>query len=198
MNKPTNPKDDVGIKKVYFSVVPPRVIGEVSLGLLEGRLEYGGYNWREAGVRASVYYNAARRHIEDWWEGLDVDKKSGLHHVTKAICSLIVLRDAMIQGKYEDDRPPKSIDYETWIDEMNAKAAALLERYPSPPESFTQARRERECTAVLPPPSEVALVNEIAEAEVAESWAKWREKRVSRAVPEGAREFGMKPEESIE
>lgn len=74
--------------------------------MLEGGIKYGRHNYRVIGVRGSVYYDATRRHIDAWWEGQDVDPDSGLNHITKAICSLVVLRDAMIQGKFTDDRPP--------------------------------------------------------------------------------------------
>ena len=81
-------------------------MAEVGVGMLEGSIKYGRHNYRAIGVRAEVYYDAARRHIDAWWEGEDIDPDSGLSHITKAICSLVVLRDAMIQGKLFDDRPP--------------------------------------------------------------------------------------------
>ena len=48
------------------------------------------------------------RHLNEWWEGEDTDPASGLNHITKAITSLMVLRDSMIQDKFNDDRPPKT------------------------------------------------------------------------------------------
>jgi hypothetical protein len=135
--KDTNPKDAIGILKVPFSVVPWRVIGEIGLGLLEGALKYGRHNYRVSGVRASVYYDAAMRHLTDWWEGTDIDPASGLHHVTKALSSLTVLRDAMLNGMCTDDRPPRLEP--GWIDELNQRAKALIEKYPNPKPAFTQA-----------------------------------------------------------
>jgi hypothetical protein len=49
-----------------------------------------------------------------------------MSHITKAIASLTVLRDAMIQDKVEDDRPPRS---GAFYKDLNTKAALLLERY---------------------------------------------------------------------
>ncbi|UUV43239.1 hypothetical protein RCCWILLIS_67 [Rhodobacter phage RcCWillis] len=107
--KPTNPKDAVGIKKWrYISTVPLTVFWEVGAALLEGARKYGRHNYRVAGVRASVYVDAAFGHIGQWWEGEDIDPDSGLSHITKAIASLTVLRDAMIQDMLEDDRPPRA------------------------------------------------------------------------------------------
>ncbi|MDE2107524.1 MAG: hypothetical protein KGL39_60585, partial [Patescibacteria group bacterium] len=109
--KPTNPKDAVGIAKAGTSCVPQNVIAELGVAMQEGALKYGRHNYRAAGVRASVYYDACRRHVDDWWEGEDIDPDSELSHVTKAIATLTVLRDSMMRGNWVDDRPPKSKPY---------------------------------------------------------------------------------------
>jgi hypothetical protein len=119
--KPTNPKDACGIRKVSFSCLsmqvalevgywdyPAPLIAELGLGMLEGALKYGRHNYRVIGVRASVYFDAAMRHIMQAKSGEHIDPDSGLPHITKAHTSLHVLRDAMIQGCWEDDRPPGS------------------------------------------------------------------------------------------
>lgn len=138
--KDTNPKDAVGTAKVPCSTVPVRVVGEVGLAMLEGALKYGRHNYRVAGVRASVYYDAVvMRHLGPWWEGQDIDPASGLSHVTKAIAGLMVLRDSMLQGNWVDDRPPAASD-QNWVDELNAKAKALIEKYPNPPPAFTEKK----------------------------------------------------------
>lgn len=134
--KATNPKDALGIKKVPMSTIPSPVLAEVGVGMLEGASKYGRHNFRCIGVRGSVYYDAAMRHLMSWWEGEDVDPDSDLSHVTKAICSLVVLRDAMIQGKFTDDRPPKS---RQWIHALNERSAALAEQYPNPVKPYTEA-----------------------------------------------------------
>lgn len=124
--KPTNPKDAVGIKKAPLSTVSAAVMAEVGVAMMEGALKYGRHNYRGVGVRASVYYDATMRHMFSWWEGEDVDPDSGMSHITKAIASLMVLRDAMIQDKVEDDRPPRSTQF---YKELNQKTALLVERY---------------------------------------------------------------------
>ena len=127
--KDTNPKDAVGIARAYASTIPRPVLWSVGLALLEGALKYGRHNYRAAGVRASVYYDAAMRHLDAWWEGQDIDPDSGLHHIDKAIAGLIVLRDAMHNGNCEDDRPPAFWN-PNWLTGLNQAAALLLERYP--------------------------------------------------------------------
>ena len=133
--KDTNPKDAVGSNKLPFSTLSGPVLAEVGLGLLEGALKYGRHNYRVAGVRSSIYYDATLRHLIAWWEGEDIDPDCGLSHVTKAIASLFVLRDAQIQGTVEwDDRPPSS---ETFVPSLNGRAAQLIAEHPDPVPPYT-------------------------------------------------------------
>lgn len=124
--KQSNPKDLVGVRKVPMSTVSAAVMAEVGVAMLEGAAKYGRHNYRAVGVRSSVYYDSTMRHLMAWWEGEDVDADSGMSHVTKAITSLVVLRDAMIQGMCTDDRPPSSAEFYA---ALNAKAEAILDKY---------------------------------------------------------------------
>ena len=124
--KLTNPKDIVGTRKAPMSTIPGNVLAEIGVAMLEGACKYGRHNYRVAGVRASVYYDGVNRHITAWWEGEDYDPDSGLSHITKAITSLVVLRDAMIQGKCTDDRPPRSKEFYT---DLNQKASQIIDKY---------------------------------------------------------------------
>lgn len=134
--KPSNPKDSVGVRKVPFSVIPSEVVGELGLALFEGARKYGRHNYRSIGVRGSVYYDATLRHLTDWWEGVDIDPDSGLSHITKAIASLVVLRDSMVRENWEDDRPPR-LD-PSWQKELNEKASLIIEKYPEAAHTYTQ------------------------------------------------------------
>ena len=131
-----NPKEAPGSKKISFSAVPATVLAEVALGMAEGARKYGRHNYRTTKIVASTYYDATLRHLVDWWEGTDLDPASGLHHVTKAITSLIVLRDAMQREMVVDDRPPRSA--EGWLDALNEKAADLIVKYPNGVAPFTE------------------------------------------------------------
>lgn len=126
--KDTNPKDSVGVKRPPLSTVPAPVIMEIGVAMLEGARKYGRHNYRVSGVKASVYYDACMRHMMRWWEGEDIDPESGLNHVVKAIASLVVLRDAMINGMVTDDRPPPAKG--GWFEELTACAARIIEMYP--------------------------------------------------------------------
>lgn len=140
MDKPSNPKDAIGIRKAPMSTVSAAVLAEVGVAMLEGAAKYGRHNYRAVGVQSSVYYDATMRHLMDWWEGVDTDPDSGMHHITKAITSLVVLRDAMIQGMLTDDRPPRSAEFYSRLNEL---AGAILDRHADKsPKHYTQADAE--------------------------------------------------------
>jgi hypothetical protein len=125
---PSNPKDGVGSRKVSWTCIPFTVLWELGNAMTEGGYKYGTHNYRAAGVRASVYINAAMaRHLAPWWEGEDLDPDSGESHITKAIASLVVLRDSMLQGNWVDDRPIRSKPGR--LAEANARAAALCDKF---------------------------------------------------------------------
>lgn len=139
--KDTNPKDAIGISKAPMSTVSAAVLMDVGVAMLEGASKYGRHNYRAAGVRASVYYDALMRHAMTWWEGEDLDPDSGMSHITKAIATLVVLRDAMIQDKFTDDRPPRSAPF---LPALNDTAAALLVKHADKhPRHYTIADSER-------------------------------------------------------
>ena len=139
--KESNPKDAVGVKKVPLHVVSLPVVLEMSLGMLEGGCKYGPHNYRVAGVRASVYFDAAMRHLFAWWEGEDIDPDSGINHVGKAMSCLSVLRDAMMNDKWNDDRPPK-MKNQDWVREMNKKAEEIINRFPNPVPPYTHEEEQ--------------------------------------------------------
>lgn len=130
--KPTNPKDAVGVRKWrQFSTIPFTVMWELGVAMLEGARNYGRHNYRDAGVRASVYVDASIGHITQFWEGEDIDADSQLSHVTKAIASLVILRDGMIQGKWVDDRPP-SAPLDAQRRDLQRAVDHLFDKYPDP------------------------------------------------------------------
>lgn len=125
--KLNNPKDILGLSKTPLSTVPGPVLMEVGLGMAEGAIKYGRHNYRAVGVRTSVYYDAAMRHLMSFWEGEDIDPDSGISHVSKCIATLVVLRDAMIQNKLNDDRPPASP--KGWLQDLNKAMETLRKKY---------------------------------------------------------------------
>lgn len=129
--KESNPKDSIGYTKPPLHCVPSHVLFEVGMGMFEGGWKYREANYRVIGVRASIYFDAAMRHLIAWWEGEDIDPASQIHHISKVISCLMVLRDCQMQSEngsgvdYKDDRPPKS---RVQMSALEAQFKAMLER----------------------------------------------------------------------
>ena len=127
MRDETNPKDLLGIRKVpNLSVIPPASIiyegiamryGAYEAPLADGGKGYGPFNWRVKKVRASIYIDAAIRHLMAWQDGEENAKDSDVPHLGHAKACLGILADAIECGNLEDDRPPKG------------HAASILDRW---------------------------------------------------------------------
>lgn len=141
-----NPKDVIGSRKAYLSTVPSQVLFELGLAMLEGACKYGRHNFRAVGVRASVYYDAAMRHLMAWWEGETDDPESHVSHLIKAMACLTVLRDAQMHAKMEDDRPPcgRHSKHAGWLRGLNTETEEMLKRHPDPLPPYTEKKRREE------------------------------------------------------
>jgi hypothetical protein len=124
--KNTNPKDAIGCDKIPVHLFPQTATILGTLGLLDGMLKYGRMNWRVAGVRASIYYDAALRHLFAWFEGEDFDPDSGLPHLAHAIACLAIIVDAGAVGKLKDDRMYPG-GYRKFINQMTPYVKQLKE-----------------------------------------------------------------------
>ena len=91
-------------------------------------LKYGRSNWRVAGVRASIYYDAAKRHLNAWFEGEDADPDSGLPHLAHVLACCAILVDAEAAHKLTDDRMVRG-GYRPFIDQMTAHVARLKKKH---------------------------------------------------------------------
>lgn len=100
-----NPKTIHGVAKAPLHLVPPSAIHYEALAFKDGANKYGPYNWRGHKVSASVYYAAARRHLDAWWDGQTAATDSGVHHLGHSRACLAILLDAESLGQLNDDRP---------------------------------------------------------------------------------------------
>jgi hypothetical protein len=136
--KQSNPKDSVGTRKWrQYCVVPTTVVWALGVAMLEGARKYGRSNYRVAGVRASVYVDAAKGHIDQFWEGENVDDESKIHHLVKGMASLAVLYDAIVQNKWVDDRPPAT-DLSKLRAELQAAVDHIFERIPESKPAYVE------------------------------------------------------------
>lgn len=139
--KASNPKYLAGIKKVPLHCIPTGPLFELGLAMLEGSRKYGRHNYRAIGVRASVYYDAATGHIIDWWEGDDIDPDSGIHHLIKAMACLAVVRDSMLMGNFNDDRPLRYPERHGRAD-FNKQVKGIVDKIPNCVEPYLESNKE--------------------------------------------------------
>lgn len=101
-----NPKSLQGAKKFSLRYLPLSANIAVNQAFEDGAAKYGAANWREKGVAATVYVDAALRHIMQYFDGgqrLAAD--SGVHNLGHAMACLAIIIDAEQEGQLIDDRP---------------------------------------------------------------------------------------------
>lgn len=101
----TNPKDLIGSKKVSISKFPMVALIYGSHAMMNGASKYGPYNWRAKDVQASIYVDAAFRHLIAWFEREENAEDSGVHHLGHALATIAIILDARENGSLIDDRP---------------------------------------------------------------------------------------------
>jgi len=102
--KLTNPKDAIGSDKLPLHLWPATATAMGCIGMLNGMLKYGRANFRAVGIRASIYKDAAHRHIDAWFEGEECDSDDGVPHLAAALACIAIIVDAEAAGKLNDDR----------------------------------------------------------------------------------------------
>ena len=104
--KLSNPMDRIGSTKLPLDLLSGVAKIEWCLAQLEGALKYGTWNWRDAGVRASIYIAAIERHLEKFKNGEDRDPVTRVHHLGNVMAGAAIMLDAMSVDLFIDDRPP--------------------------------------------------------------------------------------------
>lgn len=138
--KNTNPKDAVGANKLPLHLWPTTATAMGSIGLLEGALKYGRSNWRESGVRASIYVDACKRHLDAWFEGEECAPDSGSPHLANALACLAIIVDAQAAGKLVDDRAYNGAGYRKLADELTGHVPRLRQMFAEhSPHHYTRA-----------------------------------------------------------
>jgi len=127
--KPTNPKDAIGTNKLPLHLWPTTATALGCVAFAEGMLKYGRTNWREAGVRASIYVDAAKRHLDAWFEGEEVAPDSGVPHLANALACIAIIVDAKAAGKLHDDRAYNGVGYRALVEQLTPIIAQLRERH---------------------------------------------------------------------
>lgn len=100
-----NPKTAIGATKVPLHLVPPVAQHFMAQAFADGAKKYGPYNWRDKTVSSSVYYGAAKRHLDAWWDGENLSHDAQVHHLGHVMACMAILLDAMTINRLNDDRP---------------------------------------------------------------------------------------------
>jgi hypothetical protein len=102
--KPTNPKDIIGSDKLPLHLWPTAATALGCLAMEEGLLKYGRSNWREMGIRPTIYVDACKRHLDAWMECEEYAPDTGTPHLSSALACLAIIVDAIANEKLVDDR----------------------------------------------------------------------------------------------
>lgn len=92
-----------GITKPKFSLIPQHSLLEVAKVFTFGEDKYKAYNYSK-GEDATVYVDAAMRHINKYLMQEDIDNETKTHHLANAIADLLMTLDNILIGKSNDNR----------------------------------------------------------------------------------------------
>jgi len=137
--KPTNPKDRAATTRLDLTLFPMTAVAYGALAMTEGDLKYGGYNFRVAGVLASVYVAALLRHVSKWYNGQWADPDTRVPHLANALACIAVLIDAHEAGVLKDNRPPK-VGMDLMLKQMQDIVEHLQKLFPDGPGRYTEVR----------------------------------------------------------
>lgn len=127
--KPTNPKDAIGSGKAGTTIVPDVVANYAAQAFLEGALKYGAVNWSQAGVRVSIYLDAAERHLSKFKAGEWADPQTRVPHLASALACIGIILDANLRAMITDDRPPPNPEYIKWLDAQTNQVEHLKQMF---------------------------------------------------------------------
>lgn len=121
--KPQNPKDAIGSIKLPLHLWPAEATAMGCLGMLEGREKYGRNNMIAGdGVIASIYIDAAKRHLDAWFAGEEVTPDVGIPHLANALATIAIIVKCQAHGKMIDDRDfgsqPGGAAYRSLVDRL--------------------------------------------------------------------------------
>jgi len=100
-----NPKAEAGRGKTPLHLISDLPLEPIAWVMKHGADKYNPYDWRRSGITALDYIRPLKQHIASWTEGEDFDPESGEHHLAHAGANILILLDAIMLGKIEDNRP---------------------------------------------------------------------------------------------
>lgn len=107
----SNPKDQIGIKKVPLHLLYPAALLIEAKALHNGAVRYTAFNWRSQSIAASIYVSAAERHLLALWDGENFAEDSQVEHIGHSRACAAILLDAQTIGNIVDDRDHELATY---------------------------------------------------------------------------------------
>lgn len=104
--------------KPKFSLMKPDALMEMVAVLTYGAKKYSPDNWKLLGNARQRYFDAANRHLWQWYGGEERDPESGLHHLAHAMSSLMFLIQRDMDAK-EEVLPITTTKQRDWVEELN-------------------------------------------------------------------------------
>ena len=95
-----------GKKLARFSLIPVEPLWELAEHYGKGALKYDARNY-ELGYNWSLSYDAVMRHLNQFWNGEDIDPETNTKHVIAAAWHCLALALFMKIHPEKDDRPKK-------------------------------------------------------------------------------------------
>lgn len=108
--------------KPKFSLMKPDALMEMVAVLTYGAKKYSPDNWKMLENARQRYFDAANRHLWQWYGGEKLDPESGLHHLAHAMSSLMFLIQMDMDEKEEVVTPAKKRD---WVEELDKKTTKV-------------------------------------------------------------------------
>ncbi len=97
----------IGVKydedKPKFSLIKRDALMEMVAVLTYGAKKYSPDNWMHLDNARQRYFDAANRHLWQWFGGEERDEESGLHHLAHAMSSLMFIIQMDINKEREMD-----------------------------------------------------------------------------------------------
>jgi len=100
----TNPKRQYGVSSIPISRWSSLATAYGAVAMHNGAGKYGKNNFKATKVEASIYIDAALRHLLAWAEGEEFDPKDKVPNLGGVLANVAILLEARAAGTLIDDR----------------------------------------------------------------------------------------------
>lgn len=111
-----------GVKPAQFNLLPWGALTEVAEHYAKGAEKYAKHNMRK-GYEWSKSFDAAIRHLTQFWQGEDIDEETGSKHLAAVVFHALTMMEFMETHPEHDDRyTPERAEHERAIDSLYRKS----------------------------------------------------------------------------